>query len=201
MKGILDFLWIVPSTIDISMFDYDEWENTFTFLDLSQNFRNAREIVKTTKSVAEEKEYGYNEGIVMPPENFPTGCTPVFVDTLEDAVVEARKRTKDGILIIVDEEYNFDKLKLMKENWKVYHGHRNDFKKEENPYKFLQDGNVLIIHDFTSFGFEWTTVIVFEGTTASPHCSRQDFRKHSLSERKCTEHRARASRRNLLGSH
>ena len=33
---------------------------------------------------------------------------------------------------------------------------------EENPYKFLQEGNVLIIDESLSLGFEWSNVIVFE---------------------------------------
>ena len=44
----------------------------------------------------------------------------------------------------------------------MYHCNRTDFKEEENPYEFLQEGNVLIIGDTEYVGFEWTTVIVFE---------------------------------------
>ena len=67
MMKITDFLWIVPSTIDLNRGYFEEWAESFTILDLMQNFRNSREIVRTTKSYAEEKEYDYKKGIVMPP--------------------------------------------------------------------------------------------------------------------------------------
>ena len=153
---IVDFLWIVPSTEDLFEEEFDEWEDHFTFLDLDQNFRNSREIVKMIREIG----YRYGEGIAMPPENFPTGLTPIFVDSFEDAMTEARKRTKEGILVI--NNFQFGIFNRMKEKWKAYRQDRNDFK-EENPYKFLQEGNVLIIDDLACFGFEWATVVVFEG--------------------------------------
>ena len=139
---IVDFLWIVPSTNDLARkpFKSRNWEKEFTVLHLSRNFRNSREIVKTTKSVAEEQGYAYRKGIVMPPENFPTGCCPIFVDTFEEATKEARKRTKDGILVIcVPWDTNGNHLTQMNEKWKRYGDYQNDFKESENPYKFLQE--------------------------------------------------------------
>uniref|UniRef100_A0A7M5WVI5 Uncharacterized protein n=1 Tax=Clytia hemisphaerica TaxID=252671 RepID=A0A7M5WVI5_9CNID len=122
-----------------------------------------------TKSVSEEKQYNYKNGIVLPPENFPSGCTPILVDTFVDAMVEARKRTKDGILILDDTTPNrFDIFNQVKEPWKAYHNKRNDFKEEENPYKYLQEGKVLITNEVVSLGFEWTTLIIFEGRLAPP---------------------------------
>ena len=162
--GIVDFLWIVPSTGCLSRYyTFEKLKDDFTFLDLSQNFRNSREIVKTTKSVAENGNYDYKKGIVMPPDNFPTGCTPIFADSLEEAMKEARKLTKDGILIITDNKRkDFDIFSEIREIWKAYHDKRKDFQEWENPYKFLQDGNVLVIDNSRSLGFDWTTVIVFE---------------------------------------
>ena len=163
MMEIVDFLWIVPLTENLTRNDFKDWEETFTFLDLSQNFRNSREVVKLIKSYAEEENYSYQKGIVMPPENFPTGCRPLFVDSFEDAIKEARKRTKDGILVITDSNlHDFNNFNQIKEKWKVYHHFRTDFKEEENPYAFLHEGNIFIVDDLECFGFEWATVIVFE---------------------------------------
>ena len=165
MMKIVDFLWIVPSTDVLSIGTLSvNLEDDFTFLDLAQNFRNSREVVKMTKSYAEEKDYAYKKGIVMPPENFPSGCTPIFVDSIEDAMKEARKRTKDGILVITDilSVIDGNHSNRMKENCKVYRELQNDFKPNENPYKFLQEGNVLIVDGPLTYGFEWTTVIVIE---------------------------------------
>ena len=50
----------------------------------------------------------------------------------------------------------------MNEKWKIYCINRNDFKENENPFKFLQDGNVLIVDNMLTDGFEWTTVILIE---------------------------------------
>ena len=159
MLEIVDFLWIVPSAENLSL---SIWRNDFTFLELKQNFRNTREIVKTTISYAEEENYAYYKGIVMPPENFPAGCPPIVVNSFEDAMKEARKRTRNGILVVSDRLYiDCNYLNQMKEKWKVYHYFQNDFKANENPYKFLQEGNVLIVDGRLTIGIEWTTVIVF----------------------------------------
>ena len=102
----------------------------------------------------------------MPTGNFPGGCEPIFVIFFEDAVKEARKRTNERILAIlpnkIDVSNYFDVLKHLNENGKVYHEDKNDFGKGENPYKFLLDGNVLIIEERASLGFDWTTIIVIE---------------------------------------
>ena len=160
MSGIVDYLWIVPSTLDLRQ-NVSAREDDFTFIDLSKNFRNSREIVEMVKSYAEENNYDYKKGIVTPLENFPTGCKPKYVGSIEDAMKEARKQTKDGILVIFN--YDFDIFNQIKEKCKVYGEDRNDFKENENPYKFLQEGNVVAIHGLTCLGFEWATVIVFEG--------------------------------------
>ncbi|XP_066921009.1 uncharacterized protein [Clytia hemisphaerica] len=163
MHDLVDILWIVPSTLGLRFRDDEEWEDEFTFLDLSQNFRNSKEIVKMTKSHAEDTEYDYKEGIVMPPENFPAGCTPIFVDSLEEAMDEVRKRTKGGILVIIEDEVeNYRVSEQITEPWKAYHPLQNDFQ-EDNPYLFLQEGNVLVIGEKACLGFEWPTVIVVEG--------------------------------------
>ncbi|XP_066910457.1 uncharacterized protein [Clytia hemisphaerica] len=164
MLKIVHSLWIVPMTEGLHFGHFEEWEDIFTFLDLSQNFRNAREIVKTTKFYAEERRYDYKEGIIMPPANFPTGCTPIFVDSFENAMKEARQRTKEGILVILTKSGKDagNHLIQIKEKSKMYQDGQNDFKKEENPYKFLQEGNVLVVKASDVNGFEWSTVIVME---------------------------------------
>ena len=112
----------------------------------------------------------------MPPNNFPTGCTPIFVDSFEEAIKEARKRTKDGILVIkdidMDDKANY--LKQTKEKWKRYDFIHNDFKENENPYKFLQEGNVLCVECEEAYGFEWKTVILFEREIKTSSASDHD---------------------------
>ena len=161
MMEIVDFLWIVPLTETL----IDESQDNLAVIDLSRNFRNAREIVKTTRSVADKTGYLCRQAIIMPPTNFPTGCLPSFVESFEDAMKEARKRTKNGVLIAfsIFEDIDYaDYLNQTNEKWKMYCSHGNDFKENENPYKFLQEGNVLIVDDIATYGFEWTTVIIIE---------------------------------------
>eukprot|EP00111_Clytia_hemisphaerica_P022505 TCONS_00066176-protein len=162
---LVDYLWIVPSTGDLSDGNYQEVSTDFLVVNLEQNFRNSQQIVKSTKSVAEEHDYDYKQGIVMPLGNSPDGCEPIFVDTFEEAVKEARKRTNEGIIVIADSSefhanYYCDVLDRLNENYKTYEKQKNDFKDGENPYTFLQEGNILIIDRETPFGFDWTTVIV-----------------------------------------
>ena len=166
MIPLVDYLWIVPSTDSLkSGLDQELSQNLF-FLDLKRNFRNCQEVAKAAISVAEKKGYHYKEGIAIPLGNFPGGCAPLFVDSFESAVKEARKRTNDGILVIIDGAIGvnvdgyFHVLDQINENVKAYHVMRNDFEERENPYKFLQEGNVLIIDERLSLGFEWSTVIV-----------------------------------------
>lgn len=166
---LVDYLWIVPSTDDLKNYNHQELSAHFFFVNFEQNFRNSRNVVKTTKSVAEKKRYKYKKGIAMPLGNFPGGCEPFFAVSFEEAVKEARKRTNEEILVIVDDyraflinNYYCDVLYQLNENGMVYHKDKNDFKEGGNPYKFLQGGNVLIIGDCASLGFDWPTVIVFE---------------------------------------
>ena len=168
LMPLVDYLWIVPSTENLKNKDYQEMSTNFVFVNLEQNFRNSQQIIKATQSVAEKKGYHYKEGIAMPPSNSPSGCEATFVDTFEGAVKEARKRTNEGILVVVDYRINkhyFDVLNHSKEIWKAYHEKKNEFEEGENPYKFLQQGNILIINERASLGFEWSTVIVFEQNT------------------------------------
>ena len=111
---LVDYLWIVPSTLSLNDGEQRRWSTKFTLVNLEQNFRNSQQIVKATKSVAEKKHYFYKEGIAVPPGNFPGGCEPIFVDLFEDAVKEARKRTNEGILVIVTDGIDLnDYFKLL----------------------------------------------------------------------------------------
>uniref|UniRef100_A0A7M5X6J9 Uncharacterized protein n=1 Tax=Clytia hemisphaerica TaxID=252671 RepID=A0A7M5X6J9_9CNID len=171
--SLVDFLWIVPTTnIPSHSSSYDYFSTRFSLVNLKQNFRNTQQIVKATKSVADKRAYKYKEGIVMPLDNFPGGCEPMFVETFEEAVKEARKRTNEGILIIVDLDDNLPNyctiLNQLKESYKEFHGEKNDFKEGENPYKFLQEGNNLIVETHAAFGFDWSTVIFFQEKDLGP---------------------------------
>ena len=160
--------------IDLIPSDFGYLKDEFTFLDLAHNFRNSREIVNMTKSCADKKGYGFKKCIVMPPENFPQGCPPIFVKSLADAMKEARKRTKDGILVVdnlEDIKIDVDHLNQTKEKWKRYYYDTNDFKENENPYKFLQERNVLVVDGHLINGFEWTTVVIVKGHTISMHAT------------------------------
>ena len=98
----------------------------------------------------------------------------VFVNSLADAIKEARKRTKEGILVISEKELrDFDLVHLdrLKEELKTYRRYRNDFKENENPYKFLQERNVLVVDGHLINGFEWTTVVIVKGHTISMHAT------------------------------
>eukprot|EP00111_Clytia_hemisphaerica_P010854 TCONS_00031760-protein len=162
----VNYIWIAPSTDSLKdRTNYNELSSKFSFVNLKHNFRNTRQIIESTKTAAKIADYSYKKGIVMSPRNFPGGCEPVFVDDFIEAVKQARKRTNEGILVILTSAQDIKKYsgEKLNENGKAYHHAKNDFKEGENPFKFLQDGNVLFIDEKTSFGFEWATVIEFEG--------------------------------------
>ena len=102
----VEFLWMAPCAISVGIYEscdrdiYDELKNKFHFLELSINFRNSREIAQQVKDI--DHIFINNKRIIaMPLENSPTGCTPLWVDTLEEGVKESRKITKEGILVIL----------------------------------------------------------------------------------------------------
>ncbi|XP_066910542.1 uncharacterized protein [Clytia hemisphaerica] len=164
--SLVDFLWIVPSTSMLSMRSLlSKYERDFTFLDLSKNLRNTPQIVQAAKAEAERSEYLYGEGIAMPPPNFPKGRDAILSNSFEDGLKKARIMTKSGILVITDNINhisNGSAMDQMRENWKSLHPERNDFTDDENPYKFLTQGNILVIAGNLSFGFEWPTIILFQ---------------------------------------
>uniref|UniRef100_A0A7M6DJL4 Uncharacterized protein n=1 Tax=Clytia hemisphaerica TaxID=252671 RepID=A0A7M6DJL4_9CNID len=166
---LCDMVWIVPSTESMYFNDNcNGFKEQFTTLNLSHNFRNCRSVVKSTKMVADETDYLFKEGIVMPPSNFPSGTAPtvMFVRSIRDAVSRSRKITMAGILVIKNDfnwnQADIEMLNDLNENWKIYSFDQNDFQHNDNPYTFLQDGNILVIDGFLAIGFEWPVVIVFE---------------------------------------
>ncbi|XP_066925453.1 uncharacterized protein [Clytia hemisphaerica] len=184
MVETVDFSWIVPSTANLRDSNFEQWEGDFIFLNLSQNFRNSREIVKTTLTYAEQEEYRYKKGLVMPLENFPCGRPPVIMRTFYKAMKEARERTKGGILVIGGKSKLYERLNRMHENWKNYNVFQNDLKENENPYTFLHEGNVLIVDSWVTYGFEWSTVIIMENDLILSNISR-----HACNQMmRCTTH-------------
>ena len=162
IEARLEFLWMVPCAKSFNRTNFDALKNDFSFLQLSVNFRNSREVVKMT-----EKNYRRavdKDNIAMPLENFPKGCTPLKFYSLEEGIKEARKRTKEGILLIdVDDvRDSSEDFKLINERWRVWKRDESDFTENENPYEFLLDGNILIVDRSTCVGFEWPTVVVLD---------------------------------------
>ena len=157
----VEFLWIVPCAESFHRKYYNNLKNDFRFFELSTNFRNSREIVQEAKIMY--KSLFDKENITMPPKNFPTGCTPAWVGSLVEGVAEARKRTKGGILVIdgySGYRYNFSILSETNEKWRAWKKNENSFREnKENPYRYLLDGNILIIDRWTCVGFEWSTVV------------------------------------------
>ena len=92
----------------------------------------------------------------MPPSNFPNGCQPIYVDSFKNSIIEARKLTTGGILIIgARNDIAFTKtLSQMKEQWQV-----SEFI-SKGDYQHLKDCKVLLANYPTVNGFEWHTVIV-----------------------------------------
>ena len=156
----VEFVWIVPNAFSFGKSVLIELKERFRFFELSTNFRNSREIVGTIKMLAEGR--AFDGHITMPLGNFPRGYTPIEVHSLKYGVIAARRRTKGGILVIDNTERNYYRfLNKMNEKWKVCKGrYREKFTEDENPYKFLKEGNILIVDQITCVGFEWPTVIV-----------------------------------------
>ncbi|XP_066931381.1 uncharacterized protein [Clytia hemisphaerica] len=164
IMNMVEVCWIIPCPISANKNNFKEWENDFKTLTLQKNFRNSQEITKMVKSFAEEVKFGYMTGLPSSLPNFPCGKTPLNVDSFQEAMTEARKLTKQGILVIM---HNITRdvreiLNTSNETWKIYTYQQNDFLDPEdpNPYQFLLDGNVLFADSQKLNGFEWQTVIL-----------------------------------------
>ena len=177
--GQLDVIWIASNANahgiilsgkkDLSAYD------DFTKFELSTNLRNCKTIVyEALKYDYDERaafrldvrqHFDYTEGLKLPPSNFPNGCAPIHVDTLEEAMKKMRQITDGGVLIIGD--YSGEEtLNRMNINWKRFNkfDEHNDFKEGESPYQHLLDGHVLVVDYYRLInGFEWPNIISSNG--------------------------------------
>ena len=162
LADLVDVLWISPNATNMIEQKYKVLEDDFEVLDLSLNLRNTEEIVKKSKSLSEQMHYRYENGLKMPPPNFPNGCAPNIMESLKEALNSARKSTSQGILIITDDLGSAtSKVSLIEPNAKVFGKNHTDFEEWENPYEFLtRPGSVLLTDSQSISGFEWPTVIM-----------------------------------------
>ena len=69
-------------------------------LELATNMRNSKEIVNYTRENDVFKgDIDYD--FMSPPDNFPSGCTPVIKKNFEEALVTAKESTKGGIVVVL----------------------------------------------------------------------------------------------------
>ena len=140
-------------------------EKGFESLNQQFNLRNSKEISEYSKQIAEQDEFRYQNGIVLPPANFPRGRPPVHIKTIDEALKSALKTSSTGILFVVDGfENNFkDQLILpsvLKYGCKIRIF--DDEIKSTNPCLFLKErGNILISHSANLGGFEFPSIIYF----------------------------------------
>ena len=104
----------------------------------------------------------------MPPGNFPSGCPPIVAQSIEDAVKEARKRTKKGIWVIALNHWVQDEFKIQHEEFKIldeinekWTSYDEASSVDKDPYQLLLDGYILVTERAQVVGFEWPTVIIF----------------------------------------
>ncbi|XP_066920207.1 uncharacterized protein [Clytia hemisphaerica] len=163
LADLVDFIWIAPNASSLIGQKHIGLTDSFETLDLALNLRNTEEIVKKSKAISDQIHYRYENGLRMPPPNFPNGCTPISTDSLEKALTTARQSTLKGILIITDDiTSTLSKISKIEPNVKVFGKDQSDFDKWENPYEFLtRPGSVLLTDSHTASGFEWPTVILF----------------------------------------
>ena len=153
----VDIIWIAPNATSL----YNESENQlegFQILRLTLNLRNTKENVDESKKLAKQETFRYTEGISSPPDDFPYGLPPLYFSTMEEGLMKAREQKSGGILIVKD-DINKGVIDPKFGQVKYYATRRNDFKVEENPVEFLNDGNVLVTDNPCVSGFEFPTVI------------------------------------------
>lgn len=69
-------------------------------LELATNMRNSKEIVNYTRENDVYKgDIDYE--FMSPPDNFPSGCTPVIKKNFEEALLTAKESTKGGIVVVL----------------------------------------------------------------------------------------------------
>uniref|UniRef100_A0A7M6DQ13 Uncharacterized protein n=2 Tax=Clytia hemisphaerica TaxID=252671 RepID=A0A7M6DQ13_9CNID len=184
----LDILWIAPSAPSQRKMKLPDnlTLDGFEVLDLEYNLRNSKEIVKVTSEIAKkDDQYCYKELLAETPPNFPTGCRPKYVKTIEEGIKMARKVNKrGGILVNVDPtDVKDDLINFMENNKKhfktYFYEKSEDFeealkrrylvtksrygiKRDKSPYDCLRDGHILITDNSHIQGFDWPTVICIQ---------------------------------------
>ncbi|XP_066914200.1 uncharacterized protein [Clytia hemisphaerica] len=167
----VEVMWIAPNALSIlnAFTDDAEMKSKFKSLNLSFNMRNSHEVVRSSKKLAEKMLYRYETGLVKPPVLFPTGTTPLEIQTVGELFVNVVPNKKTGILMIADAKQKsaFDHLlaiinsKHTNKKIKVYSQWKNDFTGSLiNPIQFLKDGNILVTTTNWASGFEWDTVVL-----------------------------------------
>ncbi|XP_066929277.1 uncharacterized protein [Clytia hemisphaerica] len=148
--------WVAPNSSNRNRAFGNQWKK-FTVVNLNLNLRNTKEISNKAFVVAEQDLFEYANGLSKPPQNFPNGCRPTCVSSLDEALVLARNlETKKGILLVSDsEQINLN----TKEKVKYHHEYKLDFSFPENPIDFLNEGNILVTSRNYLSGFEWPVVI------------------------------------------
>ena len=157
-----EVLWIATNVThqDIKRHSvYSCWKRVFEYVHLTVNLRNPKEISKKSKSIAEDVFYEHVKGLTDPPKIFPKGSTPISKESVDEALFEAQTSTSQGILIVTDKVEDIQNT--ITQNVKFYHSDtKNDFAKScIDPYRFLQQGGILITSPTLLSGFEWPTII------------------------------------------
>ena len=132
--------------------------DNFTFLQLSLNLRNSKEIVRKSKTLAEITQYRNAESVIETPSIFPSGPTPTRVNSVSEGIGKAKQSFLQcpGILVIVNElNDNEEKLQQLRSSFRIYGKVFNDFK-IGNPCEYLRNGNILVAAASFLSGFEWS---------------------------------------------
>ncbi|XP_066926810.1 uncharacterized protein [Clytia hemisphaerica] len=151
LLDIADVIWIALDA------QFQEMSiESFTGVNLNKNLRNSGEIVLEAEKKIAHDIFGTTP-ISMPPKNFPRGCRPITVDSLDEGVDKAREMTSEGILVIS----SFD----ITNGYKIMSGTNNGWEIKEfnapySPYEYLLKGGILMAGWSKWKGFEWPTVVV-----------------------------------------
>ncbi|XP_066925663.1 uncharacterized protein [Clytia hemisphaerica] len=159
-----EYLWIAQRPI-LNSHILTLRDDPFKILYLGTNLRNSKEIVNMSKVTNENNSVTpVSYSIADPPQIFPKGPSPTYVNTINDAIILERKKSNlEGLLIIIS---SYDKNRDIdpKSNGEVKYF--DEFSGKENPSEFFSDkgkGNILVLKNdklVVIDGFEWTTIII-----------------------------------------
>ena len=155
-----EILWCAPRVSYYGkMYHVYYKRNGFQSIHLQKNLRNTKEVVQKASRTAEDTLSSVAASLVKPPEVFPTGPSPMYVQSVNEAISSERKKGSfNGILVISDmrncQSVNPQSNGCVKK-------FPDDFSDNENPCEFLnKEGNILVVKSFSLDGFEWPTIIV-----------------------------------------